>query len=116
MITAGEGASTGMKTFVEAVDQQIISTALAQLVRPQAGGPIWPIALAWPTRDQERRLWSITLTELRACDDSDVDPEMVFVVEPAQTMRIQMISTAKIKSRYRLSRIRQGIFQFLLLL
>ena len=54
-ITAGEGASTGMKTFVEAVDQQIIPTALAQLVHPQAGGPIWPIALAWLTRDQERR-------------------------------------------------------------
>jgi hypothetical protein len=31
-------------------------------------------------------LWSITLTEFRACDDrfGDVDPEMVFVIEPAQ--------------------------------
>jgi hypothetical protein len=48
-ITAGDGASTGMETFVEAVDQQIIPTALAQLVRPQADGPIWPIALAWLT-------------------------------------------------------------------
>jgi hypothetical protein len=54
-IAAGEGTSTGMEPFVEAVDQQIITTALAQLVRPQANGPIWPIALAWLTRDQECR-------------------------------------------------------------
>jgi hypothetical protein len=45
-IAAGEGASTGMEPFIQAVDQQIITTALAQLVRPQANGPIWPIALA----------------------------------------------------------------------
>lgn len=54
-IAAGEGASTGMEPFVEAIDQQIITTALAQLVRPQANGPIWPVALAWLTRDQECR-------------------------------------------------------------
>ncbi|WP_413618474.1 hypothetical protein [Gluconacetobacter sacchari] len=54
-IAAGEGASTGMEPFVEAIDQQIITTALAQLVRPQGNGPIWPIALAWLTRDQECR-------------------------------------------------------------
>jgi len=54
-IAAGEGASTGMEPFIQAVDQQIITTALAQLVRPQANGPIWPIALAWLTRDQECR-------------------------------------------------------------
>ncbi|RTL89318.1 MAG: chromosome segregation protein SMC [Hyphomicrobiales bacterium] len=54
-IAAGEGASTGMEPFVEAVDQQIITTALAQLVRPQANGPIWPVTLAWLTRDQECR-------------------------------------------------------------
>lgn len=54
-IAAGEGASTGMEPFIEAVDQRIITTALAELVRPQANGPIWPIALAWLTRDQECR-------------------------------------------------------------
>jgi len=54
-IAAGEGASTGMEPFVQAIDQQIITTALSQLVRPQANGPIWPIALAWLTRDQECR-------------------------------------------------------------
>lgn len=54
-IAAGEGASTGMEPFVEAVDQQIITTALARLVRPQANGSVWPVALAWLTRDQECR-------------------------------------------------------------
>lgn len=54
-IAAGEGASTGMEPFIDAVDQRIITTALAELVRPQANGPIWPIALAWLTRDQECR-------------------------------------------------------------
>ncbi|WP_249225284.1 hypothetical protein [Tardiphaga alba] len=44
-----------MEPFVKAIDQQIITTALAQLVRPQANGLIWPIALAWLTRDQECR-------------------------------------------------------------
>lgn len=54
-IAAGEGTSTGLEPFIEAVDQSIITTALAELVRPQSNGPIWPIALAWLTRDQECR-------------------------------------------------------------
>ncbi|GJE19461.1 DUF2326 domain-containing protein [Methylobacterium marchantiae] len=54
-IAAGEGASTGLESFIEAVDQNIITTELAGLVRPRADGPIWPIALAWLTRDQECR-------------------------------------------------------------
>jgi hypothetical protein len=54
-IAAGEGVSTGLEPFIEAVDQSIIAMALAELVRPRADGPIWPIALAWLTRDQECR-------------------------------------------------------------
>ena len=54
-IAAGEGASTGMEPFIDAVDQRIITTALAELVRPATNGPTWPIALAWLTRDQECR-------------------------------------------------------------
>lgn len=54
-IAAGEGASTGMEPFIDAVDQRIITAALAELVRPQGDGPVWPIALAWLTRDQECR-------------------------------------------------------------
>jgi len=54
-IAAGEGTSTGLEPFIEAVDQSVITTELAGLVRPRADGPIWPVALAWLTRDQECR-------------------------------------------------------------
>ncbi|MER8678816.1 chromosome segregation protein SMC [Mesorhizobium sp. M1136] len=54
-IAAGEGTSTGLEPFIEAVDQSVITTELAGLVRPRADGPIWPIGLAWLTRDQECR-------------------------------------------------------------
>ncbi|MDX3966784.1 MAG: chromosome segregation protein SMC [Bradyrhizobium sp.] len=54
-IAAGEGTSTGLEPFIEAVDQNIITPALAELVRPRTDGPAWPVALAWLTRDQECR-------------------------------------------------------------
>ncbi len=54
-IAAGEGASTGLEPFIEAVDQRIISPNLSELIRPRTDEPIWPIALAWLTRDQECR-------------------------------------------------------------
>lgn len=54
-IAAGEGTSTGLEPFIDAVDQRVITAELAGLVRPRADGPIWPIALAWLTRDQECR-------------------------------------------------------------
>ena len=54
-IAAGEGASTGIEPFIQAVDESILTPALADLVRPHADGPIWPVALAWLTRDQECR-------------------------------------------------------------
>jgi hypothetical protein len=54
-IAAGEGASTGIEPFIEAVDQSIITPALAELVRPRADGPTWPVVLACLTRDQECR-------------------------------------------------------------
>lgn len=54
-IAAGEGASTGLEPFIHAVDQTILTPALANLVRPRADGPTWPVALAWLTRDQECR-------------------------------------------------------------
>jgi len=55
VIAAGEGTSTGLEPFIDAVDQSIITPELAKLVRPRSEGPIWPIALAWLTRDQECR-------------------------------------------------------------
>lgn len=54
-IAAGEGASTGLEPFIKAVDESILTPALSELVRPRTDGPIWPVALAWLTRDQECR-------------------------------------------------------------
>ncbi|WP_372084982.1 chromosome segregation protein SMC [Tistrella mobilis] len=54
-IAAGEGASTGLEPFIDAVDQTLLTPALADLVRPRTDGPTWPVALAWLTRDQECR-------------------------------------------------------------
>ncbi len=54
-MAAGDGTSTGLEPFIAAVDQNIITPALAELVRPRTDGPIWPVALAWLTRDQECR-------------------------------------------------------------
>jgi hypothetical protein len=54
-IAAGEGASTGLNPFIQAVDESILTPALADLVRPRTDGPTWPVALAWLTRDQECR-------------------------------------------------------------
>ncbi len=54
-IAAGEGGSTGLEPLITAIDQSIVTRELAMLVRPRGEGPVWPIALAWLTRDQECR-------------------------------------------------------------
>jgi hypothetical protein len=54
-IAAGEGSSTGLEPFIQAVEQNIITPGLADLIRPGTGGAVWPVALAWLTRDQECR-------------------------------------------------------------
>lgn len=54
-VAAGEGSSTGLEPFIQAVEQTIITTGLAELIRPGTGGAVWPVALAWLTRDQECR-------------------------------------------------------------
>lgn len=54
-IAAREGGSTGLEPLITAIDQSIVSRELATLVRPRGEGPVWPIALAWLTRDQECR-------------------------------------------------------------
>jgi hypothetical protein len=54
-IAAGDGASTGLEPFIEAVDKRIITPELGELIGSRRDGPAWPIALAWLTRDQECR-------------------------------------------------------------
>ena len=50
-IARADGPSGGFHEFVETIDRTILTSALADLVRPGAGGPIWPIALAWLARE-----------------------------------------------------------------
>ena len=54
-IAAGDGATTSIDPLIEAIEQAILTPAVAALARLQPGQKAWPIALAWLTRDQECR-------------------------------------------------------------
>jgi len=55
-IASGEGTSTGLEPFLEAVEHSILTTSLSALISGQRSDRrSWPIALAWLTRDQECR-------------------------------------------------------------
>jgi len=55
-VARGEEPSTGIEPFLDAVEESLLTTSVADLVprhRQEHRG--WPIALAWLTRDQECR-------------------------------------------------------------
>lgn len=54
-IAAGDGATTSIDPLIEAIEQAVVTPAIANLARLQPGQKAWPIALAWLTRDQECR-------------------------------------------------------------
>lgn len=54
-IAAGDGATTSIDPLIEAIEQAIVTPAIASLARLQPGQKAWPIALALLTRDQECR-------------------------------------------------------------
>src|SRR3569833_628321 len=54
-LAAGEGTSSGLEPFVEAVERSVITPELSELVQPGTGNAMWPVAIAWLTRDQECR-------------------------------------------------------------
>lgn len=55
-VAAGEGTSTGLEPFLEAIEKAILTTALAELIPGHRHERrTWPIALAWLMRDQECR-------------------------------------------------------------
>ncbi|MHC2296196.1 chromosome segregation protein SMC [Rhizobium mongolense] len=68
-IAAGEGTSTGLEPFLDAIEQGILTTGLAALISGQHfDRQSWPIALAWLTRDQECRFddvldWRSTVSD-----------------------------------------------------
>src|SRR3569833_620409 len=54
-LAAGEGTSSGLEPFVEAVERSVITPELSEVVQPGTGNAMWPVALAWLMRDQECR-------------------------------------------------------------
>lgn len=72
-IVTGEIASTGIEPFLDAVEQAILTTELADLVpghRQERRS--WPIALAWLARDQECRFDHVL--DWRAAASDSVSP------------------------------------------
>ena len=54
-IAAGGGNSTGIEPLLQAIEQNIVTPAVRELLRTGADGAVWPVALAWLARDQECR-------------------------------------------------------------
>jgi len=54
-IAAGDGPTTSIDPLIDAIEQNIVTTSVAELIRAQPGQKAWPVALAWLTRDQECR-------------------------------------------------------------
>ena len=54
-IATMEGAATGIEPLVDAIEAAIVGQGTAQLARLSNGQRVWPIALAWASRDQECR-------------------------------------------------------------
>lgn len=73
-IAGGDGASTGIEPFINAVDQSMIASALGDLVRIRSDGPNWPVALAWLTRDQECRFDNVLDWRSPASDSNSPMP------------------------------------------
>jgi hypothetical protein len=70
-IAAGEGTSTGLEPFLDALEQAILTPAVASLITGQRSSHrSWPVALAWLTRDQECRFDDV-LDWRSSASDSD---------------------------------------------
>ena len=68
-IAAGEGTSTGLEPFLDAIEGAIMTQALADLIPGhRQDRRTWPIALAWLTRDQECRFDGVLDWRSRASD------------------------------------------------
>ena len=69
VIAAGEGASTGLDPFLDAIEQSVLTTELSDLIPGhRQEGRSWQIAIAWLMRDQECRFdhvldWRSTMSD-----------------------------------------------------
>ena len=91
-IASGEGTSTGLEPFLDAVESSILTTGLAALISGQRSDRrSWPIALAWLTRDQECRFNDV-LEWRSTASDSDSPARGMTQTEKLDALRAFIIA------------------------
>ena len=91
-IASGEGTSTGLEPFLEAIEHGILFTGLAALISGQRlDRRSWPIALAWLTRDQECRFNDV-LEWRSTASDSDSPARGMTQTEKLDALRAFIIA------------------------
>jgi hypothetical protein len=91
-IASGEGTSTGLEPFLDAVESSILTTGLAALISGQRlDRRSWPIALAWLTRDQECRFNDV-LEWRSTASDSDSPARGMTQTEKLDALRAFIIA------------------------
>jgi len=91
-IASGEGASTGLEPFLDAVENSILTAGLSALISGQrADRRSWPIALAWLTRDQECRFNDV-LEWRSTASDSDSPARGMTQTEKLDALRAFIVA------------------------
>ena len=91
-IASGEGTSTGLEPFLDAVESSILTIGLAALISAQRSDRrSWPIALAWLTRDQECRFNDV-LEWRSTASDSDSPARGMTQTEKLDALRAFIIA------------------------
>jgi hypothetical protein len=91
-IASGEGASTGLEPFLDAVENSILTTGLAALISGQRSDRrSWQIALAWLSRDQECRFNDV-LEWRSTASDSDSPARGMTQTEKLDALRAFIVA------------------------
>ena len=91
-IASGEGTSTGLEPFLDALESSILTTGLAALISGQRSDRrSWPIALAWLTRDQECRFNDV-LEWRSTASDSDSPARGMTQTEKLDALRAFIVA------------------------
>jgi hypothetical protein len=91
-IASGEGTSTGLEPFLDAVENSILTIGLAALISAQRSERrSWPVALAWLTRDQECRFNDV-LEWRSTASDSDSPARGMTQTEKLDALRAFIIA------------------------
>ena len=89
---SGEGTSTGLEPFLDAVENSILTTGLAALISGQRfDRRSWPIALAWLSRDQECRFNDV-LEWRSTASDSDSPARGMTQTEKLDALRAFIVA------------------------